>query len=24
MLLITVFGTVDLRQLWDVTQERRR
>ena len=24
MLLITVFGSVDLRQLWDVTRERRR
>lgn len=24
MLLITVFGTVDLRQLWDVTRERPR
>ena len=23
MLLITVFGTIDLRQLWDVTRERR-
>jgi paraquat-inducible protein A len=24
MLLITVFGTIDLRQLWDVTRERAR
>lgn len=24
MLLITVFGTIDLRQLWDVTRERPR
>ncbi len=24
MLLITVFGSIDLRQLWDVTRERRR
>jgi paraquat-inducible protein A len=24
MLLITMFGTVDLRHLWDVTRERPR